>query len=384
MNLARMLAVTVKEWREIVRDRLFFALAFLVPALLMLLFGYGLSFDVENIPFAIADYDRTAQSRDYAYRFISSRYFDFRGYSGNETDLARRLTKGELRAYLVIPPQFGRTLLSGRAAHVQTIIDGTFPMRAGTISGYVSAINAAHNTELVGQALQSSRGLSTDETRQLLSPIVPEMRYLYNEAIRSVWSIAPKLIMVLMMVSPPFLSALGIVREKERGSIYNIYASTVSRSEFLLGKIAPYVAICMLNVVVLWCVATMIFGAPFKGSLAFFFLGSLAYVSCTTGIGLTVSAIVRTQVASMVLTTIVTVIPAVLYSGVIIPVPSLSGEAQVIAHLLPAMYYTDIVTGTFLKGLGFQSFWRQLLILVSYAGVLLTIGLAAFTKRPAR
>ncbi len=158
---------------------------------------------------------------------------------------------------------------------------------------------------------------------------------------KSIWSIAPKLLMVIMMISPPFLTALGIVREKESGSIFNIYSSTASRGEFLVGKLLPYVLISTLNILVLWMLAIVLFGTPFKGNPLFFLLTSMLYVSCTTGIGLLVSVAVRTQVAAMIGTTIVTVVPAVLYSGVLIPVSSLSSFASVIAHLLPGMYYAD-------------------------------------------
>jgi len=383
MNAKRIAVVVAKEWREIVRDRLFFTLAFVVPAMLMILFGYGLSLDVENIPLGIADYDRSALSRDYAHRFIDSRYFDFQGYADDEAVLAYGVSTNRLRAYIVIPPHFERSLRNGRPAHVQTVIDGTFPMRASTTKGYVAAINSAFSLQLVTQSLTTS-GISPDAASALLTPVRLDVRYLYNEAVESIWSIAPKLIMALLLVTPPFLTVLGIVREKEQGSIYNIYSSTVTRAEFLIGKILPYIGISMLNAVILWCFATLLFGAPFKGSMLLFLVASLAYVTCTTGIGLVVSSVVNTQVAAMIVTLIVTLIPAVLYSGVIVPVSSLSGGARFVAHLLPAMYYADIMTGSFLKGLGFEHYREEILIFIAYAAALFAIGHFAFRKRPSR
>jgi ABC-2 type transport system permease protein len=382
MNIKRMMAVATKEWREIVRDRLFFVLAFIVPALLMLLFGYGLSLDVENIPVAIVDQDRTALSREYAHRFIDSRYFNFKGMARDDRPLAALLTDSKLRAVIVIPEHFGLDLLAGRPAHVQTQIDGTFPFRAAIIKGYVTAINSAFSLESLASSISQARGISVNEVMKLLQPVRLEVRFLYNQSVKSIWSLAPKLIMAILMISPPFLTALGVVREKESGAIYNIYASTVSRAEVLTGKILPYIFISSINVVVLWLLATVVFSTPFKGGFIFFMLASLLYVTCTTGIGLIVSVLVKTQVAAMIGTAILTVVPAVLYSGVLIPISSLSDVASVVAHGLPGMYYADIVMGSFLKGVGFETLWRDVLALAIYALVLFAIGYTMFSKRP--
>jgi ABC-2 type transport system permease protein/ribosome-dependent ATPase len=383
MNAQRLLAVATKEWREIVRDRLFFTLALVVPALLMLLFGYGLSLDVENIPVAIVDHDHSALSREYAHRFIDSRYFRFQGMAPDDRALAPLLTDSQLRAVIVIPEHFGRDLLAGRPARVQTQIDGTFPFRAAITKGYVTAINTAFSGESVAGALAQARGVPVAELMQALQPVRLEVRFLYNQSVKSIWSLAPKLIMAILMISPPFLTALGVVREKESGAIFNIYASTVSRGEFLAGKILPYVLISGLNVVVLWLLAVTVFGTPFKGGFVFFLLASLLYVTCTTGIGLIVSVLVRTQVAAMIGTAILTIVPAVLYSGVLIPISSLSSVASVVAHALPGMYYADIVVGSFLKGVGLATLWPDVLALAAYAVALFAIGYTMFTKRPA-
>lgn len=382
MNIRRITAVISKEWREIIRDRLFFTLAFVVPSMLMLLFGYGLSLDVENIPFAVVDRDGSSLSRDYAYRFIDSRYFQFKGYSNDERELAPLLSDNTLRAVIVIPEHFEENLLAGRPAHVQTLIDGTFPFRAQTTKGYVIAINSALSMQLLANYLGKTQGMTPQQAQAMLQPVKLQVRYLYNQSVKSIWSLAPKLIMVILMISPPFLTALGVVREKESGSIYNIYASTVSRGEFLIGKITPYVLISTANALILWLLANELFGAPFKGDFLLFLVTSVIYVVCTTGIGLLVSVVVRTQVAAMIATAIVTVVPAVLYSGVLIPISSLSGQAQVTAHLLPAMYYTDIVMGSFLKGVGLTALWGNVLVLVLYTVVLFSAGYYMFSKRP--
>ena len=382
MNLQRIKVVAYKEWREIVRDRLFFLLAFVVPSLLMLLFGYGLSLDVENIPLAVVDYDQSASSREYAHRFTDSRYFSFQGYAQRQQEPEKLLIDNSLRAVIIIPPQFGEKLKSGRPAEVQTWIDGTFPFRALTAKGYVTAINAAINLENLSAHFSALTGLGQEGLRESLQPVKLETRYLYNQEVKSIWSIAPKLIMVILMLSPPFLTALGVVREKESGAIYNVYSSTLSRGEYLIGKLLPYVGISLINACALTAFALLLFGAPFKGDPVFFLLATILYVICTTGIGLLVSVMVNTQVAAMVGTAIVTVVPAVLYSGMIIPIPSLSAVATVIAHMLPGMYYAEIAMGSFLKGVGFRALWLDVLILALYATALFTAGFLAFHKRP--
>lgn len=383
MKLQRIIALAWKEWREIVRDRLFFSLAFIVPTMLMLLFGFGLTLDVENLPFAVVDHDRSAASRDYTYRFISSRYFDFKGQAGDERQLDALLADNRIRLALVIPPRFGERLARGEAAPVQVLIDGTFPMRAQTTQGYVAAINSAVSLENMARALSAGRGVPLVEAQARVQPVKLEVRYLYNQSVKSIWSLAPKLIMLIMMLSPPFLTALGVVREKESGSIFNIYSSTVSPGEFLIGKLTPYVAISFANGLILWALAVGLYGTPFKGDPAFFALALLLYVVCTTGLGLVISMLVQTQVAAMIVASIVSIIPAVLYSGMLLPLSSLAPGASAIAHALPPMYFTNIVVGSFLKGVGWQALWADMLVLAAYATGLFGLGYLLFSKRPA-
>ncbi|WP_404308785.1 ABC transporter permease [Neorhodopirellula lusitana] len=382
MNLQRVAATASKEWREIVRDRLFLALTFLVPTSLMLVVGYGLSLDVEDIPLAIVDRDGSNLSREYSHRFMDSRYFDFQGYALDRHELPPLLEDNKVRAAIIIPENFQKELLAGRPVVVQTLIDGTFPFRAQTIKGYVLAMNTAFTSEMLAMYVAKQKGVSISEAARRLQPIQFQTRYLYNQSMRSSWALAPRLIMVILMMTPPFYTALGIVREKERGSIYNIYSSTVSRLEFLVGKLIPYVGISAANAVILFLLATELFGAPFKGSLLFFIPATLLYIICTTGLGLVVSVLVRTQVAAMVVTFIVTVIPSILYSGVVVPIESLSPTAQMTAHALPAMYYTNIIVGAFMKGVGLNELWPDVLVLAIYAAVLMTIGYSMFHKRP--
>jgi len=382
MNLSRIVAVAYKEWREILRDRLFFSLAFVVPASLMLVFGYGLSLDVEHIPFAVVDHDRSAMSRDYLHRFIDSRYFDYKGHASREAELDSLLADSKVRFAIVIPPNFQKNLLAGRPVAVQSLIDGVFPFRTTASKGYVIAINAAFNGELLANYISQRFGISPEQAMALAQPVSVQLRYLYNQEVKNVWSMVAALMMFVLMITPPFLTALGIVREKESGSIYNIYASTITRGEFLIGKLAPYVGISVINVLILWIMASWLFGAPFKGDPLFFFFASVIYVICTTGIGLLVSLIVSTQVAAMMLTVVITIVPSVLYSGLLVPIASMDPRAQFEAHLFPAMYYTDIALGSFLKGIGLEQLWGRVLALAIYAVALWILSYLLFHKRP--
>jgi len=215
-----------------------------------------------------------------------------------------------------------------------------------------------------------------------VQPVDLEVRYLYNQSAKSIWSLAPKLIMLIMIFMPPLMTSVGIVREKETGSIYNIYSSTVSRGEFLIGKLAPYVAISSANIVVLWLLAVQYYGAPFKGNPFVFVVASVLFAICTTGIGLLLSVLLRTQLAAIVVTTVTTMIPALDYSGFLMPIEALDRGGGVVARLLPAMYYTNIVVGTFLKGGGWDALMGDVLILAGYAIALFIAGYVLFNKRP--
>jgi drug efflux transport system permease protein len=382
VNFRLITTVALKEWKETTRDRLFLLLAFLMPTLWLVVFGYGLNLDVEHIPFAALDRDHSALSREYLYKFMQSRYFSFLGYADNERVLDRLLTETKIRAAIVVPERFEEQLAAGQPVTVQTLLDGTFPLHTDIAKGYVIAINQAFTEERLIEYLRRSRGLTQEQASRLVRPVTVEVRYLYNEEVRNTWSMVPALVMFTLMLSSPLLTALGVVREKETGSIYNIYSSTVSRAEFLTGKLLPYLVISMVNVCVLWLMAVGLFHVPFKGSFLFFFSASAVFLLCTTGIGLLISLLVQTQMAALIITMVVAMIPTILFSGLLVPVASLTRGARVQAHIYPAMYYTNIVRGSFLKGVGANVLWIDLLALVAFAAAMGALTYRLFTKRP--
>ncbi len=374
--------MALKEWKETTRDRLFLLLAFLLPALWLVVFGYGLNLDVEDIPFAVLDRDHSELSRDYLQRFIQSRYFSFQGYADEERALDRLLTDTKIRTAIIVPERFQEQLAAGEPVAVQTLLDGTFPLHTDIAKGYVIAINQAFTEDRLVEYLRAARGLTGDQAAVLVRPLSVEVRYLFNEEVRSTWSMVPALVMFTLMLASPLLTALGVVREKETGSIYNIYSSTLSRAEFLTGKLLPYIVISLVNVCVLWVMAVGLFQVPFKGNFLLFFSASVLFVFCTTGIGLLISLLVQTQMAALIITMIVAMIPTILFSGLLVPIASLTRGAKVQAHLYPAMYYTNIVRGSFLKGVGADVLWFDLLALGMFAAAISGVTYRLFTKRP--
>jgi len=381
MNPKRLLAVAYKEWREILRDRIFFLLAFGLPIVLMLVFGYGITPDVENVPLAFVDYDHSALSRDYVQRYIESRYFAVKGYLHSLREVDGLLTGGKIRVAIVIPDHFQEDLMAGRAVSIQTLVDGTNTGPARTIQGYVDGINSAANGELQVADIARRLGIPLERAQAILQPIRLEVRYLYNQEVRTLWDIAPSLIMFILLLTAPLLTALSVVREKETGAIYNIYASTISGAEFLAGKLLPNILISFINAVILWLMVTFYFGAPFKGNLLFFFFATLFYVICTSSIGLLISLLVRTQIAALMITVVFGFIVGIQFSGMLTPIASLTASNYVIAHFFPAMYYNTVIQSTFLKGLGLAALWSEVVIFIAYSAGLLGMCYFLFHKR---
>jgi len=383
VNLARTVALAFKEWREIVRDRIFLALAFALPSVLMLVFGYGISMDIENTPLVVVDHDHTPSSRAYADRFAHVEHFAFRGVVANEKDADAMLSRASVHVVVVIGPDFERDLLAGRTVAVQHIVDGSFVMTRipRALGEYVEAVNAAASAEVATAWLARRLGEPPARAAMILRPVTVEVRYLYNPELRSIWSVAPSLIMFVLVFIAPMLMALSVVREKETGAIYNIYASTITRGEFLAGKLAPNVVIGAINAGILSAIAVVYFAAPFKGSVACFAAGTFVYLLCTTSLGLALSLVVATQQAALMITAILAVIIGFQYSGVFHPVQSMSGVAWLLAHGFPAMYYLDVVEGAFLKGLGFAALWRDVAALGCFAAIYIAISYALFRKR---
>ncbi len=383
MNAARIAALARKEWREMVRDRIYLMLAIVLPAVLMLVFGHGMSQEVEHIGLAVLDEDHSAMSRDYIDHFTRTHHFRFLGMLGSEREIDTLLASSRARVIVRIPPGFARDLQRGASVAVQFAIDGTFTGPARTLRGYVEAINAAASAEIRVGALMRLSGRPADRVLPAIQPVKLQVRYLYNEEVRSVWTIAPSLLMLILLMVPPLLMAVSVVREKETGAIYNVRCSTLTRAEFMLGKLLPNLAVSLLNALALWAMAAFYFGVPFKGSGWVLAAGSALYVLGTCALGLLISLLVRSQQAAIIIATMTASIVATQFSGLFAPVDSMQGVNRWLARALPASHYRDIVIGSFLKRSGFELLTWDFAALALFAVAVLLACHALFRKRTA-
>ncbi|HEY0182505.1 MAG TPA: ribosome-associated ATPase/putative transporter RbbA [Rhodopila sp.] len=358
------------ESLQVLRDPIRLAFAFLGPLILMVTFGYGVSFDVEHLPYAVLDQDRSHESREFLEIFSGSKYFEEQPDIRNAQALNRRLMSGELKLAIEIPPDFGKDLTRGLSPEVGVYLDGAMPFRAETTRGYV----AGAVLQYMADHAQRSSGASTS-----LDPVNIGIRFRYNQAFESVFAIVPGVIMLMLVLIPAMMTAVGVVREKETGSIANFRSSPVTRVEFLLGKQAPYVVIALISLALLVLQARFMFAVPVKGSGLALALGGFLYILAATGFGLLVSAFTRTQLAAMFATVVIAMIPTVNFSGLLVPVSSLSGGGRILGLIFPAAWFQQISVGTFTKGLGFIELTQFFIILAGFATGF--IGLACIALR---
>lgn len=383
MKLARVAALARKEWREILRDRVYLMLAFALPVVLMLVFGHGMSQEVEHVGLAVLDEDRSATSRAYVDHFTRTHHFRHLGGLQSQAQIEPLLATGRARVVVRIAPGFAREIQRGGIAHVQFVIDGTFTAPARTLRGYVEAIHAAAGAEMRAAALARIAGRPAERTLPMIEPVRLQVRYLYNEEVRSIWTVAPSLLMLILLMVPPLLLAVSVVREKETGAIYNLRCSTLTRAEFMAGKLLPSLVVSSVNAVLLWAVAVFYFGVPFKGSVAVLALGSAIYLLGTSALGLLISLLVRSQQAAIIIATITASIVAIQFSGLFAPVESMTGANQWLARVLPASHYREVVIGSFLKRSGFEVLLGDFLWIAGFTAVLLVLCHALFRKRTA-
>jgi ribosome-dependent ATPase len=368
----RLFAYSLREIKEVLRDPVRLGFAILGTLLLMLVFGYGISTDVEQLTYAALDQDGTPESRRYLEGLSGSRYFLERPPLADFAELERRMKSGEITLAMVIPPGFGKDLLQGNQPEIAAWIDGAMPFRAETIRGYVEGLHQHYLAELY-------TGIHGEAP--VLLPADIEMRFRYNQDFKSIYAMVPSTIAILLVFIPAILTAVGVVREKELGSITNLYVTPVTRFEFLLGKQIPYVAIGMVQFLLLAATAVFLFGVPVKGDFAALCLGALLYVAATTGLGLLMSTFTRSQIAALVATAIATTLPAVQFSGMLQPVSSLQGTGWLIGQVYPTAHFLTISVGVFTKGLGLAELTGSFLALVPAAPLLLGLSALLLPKQ---
>jgi ribosome-dependent ATPase len=371
-SLRRLFGYAHREFLEVVRDPVRLVFSLLGSVLLMFLMGYGISMDVEDLRFSVLDRDQTPQSRDYIQNIAGSRYFRIQPAinSGRELDL--RMSSGEVSVALEIPPDFGKDILRGRVAEVGVWVDGAMPFRGETIVGYMQGMHYSYLTQLAKQKTGKVANIA---------PANIEMRYRYNQDFKSLYAMVPAVIPLLLVFIPAILMAVGVVREKELGSITNLYATPVTRLEFLLGKQLPYIGVSMLSFFGLVALSVFIFQVPLKGSLLTLSFAALIFVTATTGIGLLMSSFAKTQIAALGATAIATLLTTVSFSGLTNPVSSLTGIGAVIGQLFPATYFLNISRGIFTKALEFKDMYMDFLALVAFIPVLTVLSVIFLSKQ---
>jgi ribosome-dependent ATPase len=351
-NPSRAWSYCLREALELKRDPVRATMALLGSAMLMFIVGYGISLDVENLNYAVLDHDRTTLSQNYALNLSGSRYFLERPPIADYVDLDRRMRTGELAMAFEIPPNFARDIERGTPVQIGAWVDGTMPQRAETAESYALGMHQVWLVDMAKRRLGQNASLGSVQI---------ETHFRYNPDVRSLPAMVPAVIPMLLLMIPAMLTALSVVREKELGSIINLYVTPVTRSEFLLGKQAPYIALAMLNFGLLVVLSITVFHVPVKGNFPTLALATLLFVIFSTGFGLLASTFTRTQVAAMFVAIIGTMIPAVEFAGMLNPVSSLEGLGALIGRAYPASHFLTINRGVFNKALGFSnlhgSFW---------------------------
>ncbi len=371
-SLQRLLSYAHRETLELRRDPIRLVFALLGTALLMLILGYGINMDVEGLPYAVLDRDQTQESQWYAEQFAGSRYFVTRAPLTSEAEMDRRMRTGELSLAIEIPSGFGRDLRRNAQPQVGAWIDGAMPYRAETIRGYVQAAHYAYINSLLARLPNPPTVAASGNL---------EVRYRYNPDVRSLNAMVPAVIPLLLILIPAMLTAVGVVREKELGSIINLYVTPVTRLEFLLGKQLPYIGIGLINYLTLIALAVFVFAVPIKGSLVTLTLAAALYLVTSTGLGLLMSSFTRTQIAALFGTAIATMLPAIQFSGMTTPVSSLEGAGAVLGQLYPTTYFMLVSRGTFAKALDLADLWPFLLAIAAFIPVLTVASVLLLRKQ---
>ncbi|WP_118136196.1 ribosome-associated ATPase/putative transporter RbbA [Oceanicella sp. SM1341] len=370
----RVWAFARREGTELMRDPIRLAFALLGPLVLMLAMGFGISFDVENLSYAALDQDRSEESRALLRQFESSRYFSEKAPVDSFAELTGRMVAGDIGFALVIPPDYGRDLVAGRAPEVAAWLDGSMSNRAETARGYIQGAFSAYLTEL---------GTTRSGAAPQLSQVDVVPRFRYNQAFLSVYAIPPGVLMLLLIMIPTMMTALSVVREKELGSIANLYSAPARKIEFLLGKQLPYVAVALLSFLSLVGLMRVAFGLGITGSFAALALGALLYTVAATGFGLVVSTFVRSQIAAVFASAIIVMIPTVNFSGMMYPVSTLEGSARVVGQAFPPLYFQKISAGVFNKGLGLADLWSNHLALAGFCAAFWLLATLLLSKQEA-
>lgn len=372
MKLRRLLAISRKEWIQLRRDPRSMILAFLLPLALLLFFGYAITWDVEDIPLAVLDEDGTAESRALVDGFTSSDLFSIHAWPSSNRALDAALTRGTVQGVLVVPPGYARDLGDPhQAAEVQLLLDGGDANTATIALNYADAIVGR-----MGARISRERAGAEAPT----GGITLESRTWYNPDLESRHMIVPALIAVIMSVIAALLTALTIAREWERGTMEQLAATPASRLDIVLGKLLPYLAIGLFDVATTVVAGILIFGTPLHGSIPLLAVLTTLFLIGALGLGIFISAAVKSQVLATQVAMVATYLPAILLSGFMFDIASMPRALQAVTFLVPARYFVTVTRGIFLKGVGLEALWPQALLMTLYAALGLVLATRTFRK----
>jgi ABC-2 type transport system permease protein len=376
-EMSRLFALIQKETIQALRDPISLMIMFILPGFMLVLFGVAISLDVDDISLAVWDLDRTPGSREFVRRLTESGYFRTVADVENDREIQRLIDSGEARVAVKIPPNFERDLRAVQRSPVRIVVDGSDNNTAGITISYVELIAQQYSTERLLDGLRR-RGVPAEQAQL---PLTLEPRVWYNPELVSERFFVPGLIGLVMMVSTTVLTAMSIVRERERGTIEMLMVSPLTRAEMVVGKIVPYFIVALINTATLAFLARFLFGVPFRGSIVLFFALSAMFLVAALGMGLLVSTLASSQQVAWTICMLTTVLPSFLLSGFIFPIDNMPWGVQIFTYIVPVRYFIVILRGILLKGVGVESLYPQILSLAALIAVVLLISVRRMSRR---
>jgi ABC-2 type transport system permease protein len=376
-SLKRIKAVAAKEFVQIKRDARSLGLALAIPIFMLLIFGYGLSLDIDQVHTLIWNQDPSSElTREFLLNFKNSKYFKITGYTDNYRDIQHRIDNGQILMALVIPKDFSHYLAAGKAAPLQLIVDGSDANTATVAMGYVRTVVSNYNLNLLSN-LFARHGLSP------VKSINVHPRIWFNMGLNSTWFIVPGVIAMIIMIISALLISVTIAREWERGTMEQLISTPVKGYELITGKFIPYFVIGFFDLAVGVLMAQFLFGVPFRGSYLLLIILSSLFITGALSQGILISVASRTQLMASQLASLSTLIPTMLLSGFIYPIFNMPKFIQVFSYLIPARYYITVLRDLFLKGNGIATIWDEALFLLLFAGVMFIFAIRGFKKKVA-
>ena len=366
-SATRLLAIARKEVIQLRRDRRSMIFAFVLPLLLLVIFGYAISWDVKNIAAAVLDYDQSSSSRAVVDALRSSGYFTIAGHVRSAEEYEKLIDSGTVMIVFVFPADFSSKLRGGEVAELQAIADGSDANTATIALGYAEAVIFSYSTRVLLE-------------NRVVVPLVAQTRVWYNEELRSRNMIVPGLVAVIMAIIAAILTSLTIAREWERGTMEQLASTPVSRVEIILGKLLPYIGIGVIDIAVITVAGVLLFRVPFRGSVLLLFTLSTLFLIGALGLGIFISAVARSQLVATQMAMVLTYLPSFLLSGFMFSIESMPAPLRAISYIVPARYFLVVTRGIFLKGVGVEVLRLQAFLMIAFAFVGLGLAIVRFRK----